>query len=160
MEGGKKRKTNSSLSSWIQFVKKIEKDEGITYKEAMVRASARKSEWKRGGSDSTDSTSNFLPEMTKMDSDGNPSVLKMGEESRIAGGDGDTSSSPSNSDYETADEDSSSSSTDYLSSSTSTTSTLSGGKRTKKRRSSKKSKKSKKSRKSKKSKKSRKSRRR
>ena len=46
-----KGKTNASLKSWVAFVKKIQKDENITYPEAMKRASIRKSEWKRGGSD-------------------------------------------------------------------------------------------------------------
>lgn len=42
-------KVNSALKSWITFVKKVQKEENITYPEAMKRAKVRKSEWKRGG---------------------------------------------------------------------------------------------------------------
>jgi hypothetical protein len=53
LTGGKhqkqhKGKTNNALKSWVAFVKKIQKDEKIkSYKEAIHRASLRKSEWKR-----------------------------------------------------------------------------------------------------------------
>lgn len=44
--GGKKGK-----NSWTSFVMKIKKEENLpSLKEAMKRASERKSEWKRGGS--------------------------------------------------------------------------------------------------------------
>ena len=46
---GKTRKVNSALKSWVEFVKKISKEENISYPKAMKRASKRKSEWKRGG---------------------------------------------------------------------------------------------------------------
>lgn len=48
MFGGKSksRKSNSTLSSWVSFVKMVAKDEGISYKDAMTRASKRKHEWK------------------------------------------------------------------------------------------------------------------
>jgi hypothetical protein len=48
-KGGKTRKVNSALKSWVAFVKKISKEENISYPKAMKRASTRKSEWKRGG---------------------------------------------------------------------------------------------------------------
>ncbi len=48
-KGGKTRKVNSALKSWVAFVKKISKEEKISYPKAMKRASTRKSEWKRGG---------------------------------------------------------------------------------------------------------------
>ena len=42
------RRTNSVLSSWIGFVKKVQKEENIkSYKDAMMRAKTRKSEWKK-----------------------------------------------------------------------------------------------------------------
>lgn len=48
--GGKKGK-----NSWISFVMKIKKEENLpSLKAAMTRASARKSEWKRGGGDVMD----------------------------------------------------------------------------------------------------------
>ena len=50
MPKSKSKKANSSLKSWVAFVKKVQKEENISYPEAMKRASARKSEWKRGGS--------------------------------------------------------------------------------------------------------------
>lgn len=39
---GGKRKLNAGLNDWIQFVKKVQKDHGISYKEAMVKASQLK----------------------------------------------------------------------------------------------------------------------
>lgn len=47
MIGG--RKTNKTLKSWVAFVKKVQKEENISYKEAMSRAKARKKEWQHGG---------------------------------------------------------------------------------------------------------------
>ena len=44
-----KSRRNSILKSWVNFVKKVQKDEKISYSKAMSRASVRKSEWKRGG---------------------------------------------------------------------------------------------------------------
>jgi hypothetical protein len=44
----KSRKGNKMLSSWVAFVKKVQRDEQISYSDAMKRASARKKEWKRG----------------------------------------------------------------------------------------------------------------
>lgn len=45
----KKGKANNMLKSWVLFVKKIQKDENIaSYKDAIKRASERKSEWKKG----------------------------------------------------------------------------------------------------------------
>ena len=45
---GKTRKGNKMLSSWVAFVKKVQREENISYSDAMKRASARKKEWKRG----------------------------------------------------------------------------------------------------------------
>jgi len=44
----KTRKGNKMLSSWVAFVKKVQRDEQISYSDAMKRASARKKEWKMG----------------------------------------------------------------------------------------------------------------
>jgi hypothetical protein len=52
-----KGKTNSALKSWVTFVKKVQKEENITYPEAMKRAKVRKSEWKRGGASMEDTSS-------------------------------------------------------------------------------------------------------
>ena len=43
--GGKrksKRRVNPALGKWVAFVKKVQKEEKISYKEAMTRAKARK----------------------------------------------------------------------------------------------------------------------
>jgi len=42
-----KNKGTSILKSWVAFVKKVQKEEHISYRDAMFRAKARKSEWKR-----------------------------------------------------------------------------------------------------------------
>ena len=49
MNKGHKGKTNNILKSWVNFVKKIQKEEKIpSYKDAIQRAKVRKSEWKKG----------------------------------------------------------------------------------------------------------------
>jgi hypothetical protein len=57
MQGGrrhrssKKRHGNASLRAWVKFVKKVQREEKISYKEAMMRAKKRKDsgeKW-RGG---------------------------------------------------------------------------------------------------------------
>lgn len=45
---GGKRRANKTLKSWVAFVKKVQKEENLTYPKAMKRASQRKKEWKRG----------------------------------------------------------------------------------------------------------------
>ena len=48
MNKGHKGKTNNILKSWVNFVKKIQKEEKIpSYKDAIQRAKVRKSEWKK-----------------------------------------------------------------------------------------------------------------
>jgi hypothetical protein len=49
------RKANNSLKSWVKFVKRVQKEEGGSYKEAMMSAKARKDKganWMIGGSGS------------------------------------------------------------------------------------------------------------
>jgi hypothetical protein len=49
---GGKRKLNKGLKDWIAFVKKVEKEEKISYKEAIHRAKVRKDKgekWMKGG---------------------------------------------------------------------------------------------------------------
>ena len=46
------RKANQSLKSWVSFVKKVQKEEGLGYSEAMKRAKVRKDggeKWMIGG---------------------------------------------------------------------------------------------------------------
>ena len=47
-----KRRGNSSLKSWVTFVKKVQKEEGLSYRNAMMRAKVRKDKgekWRGGG---------------------------------------------------------------------------------------------------------------
>jgi hypothetical protein len=76
---GGKRHGNASLRAWVTFVKKVQKEEGIGYKEAMTVAKKRKDKgekW-RGG----DGMPSDMPEdeMSKMSSD-------MSEEEMSGGG--------------------------------------------------------------------------
>ena len=46
------RKVNKSLKDWVNFIKKVQKEENITYREAMMRAKTRKNKgekWQSGG---------------------------------------------------------------------------------------------------------------
>lgn len=47
-----KRAVNKSLKAWVAFVKRVQKEEKLTYPEAMKRAKARKDKgekWMKGG---------------------------------------------------------------------------------------------------------------
>jgi hypothetical protein len=49
---GGKRKVNKSLKAWVTFVKKVQKEEKLNYKEAIHRAKVRKDKgekWMTGG---------------------------------------------------------------------------------------------------------------
>jgi len=53
---GGKRKVNKSLKAWVTFVKKVQKEEKLTYKDAIHRAKVRKDKgekWMMGGSSPT-----------------------------------------------------------------------------------------------------------
>ncbi len=52
--GSKTRKGNKALSDWVTFVKQVQKEENLSYSEAMQRASKRKAEWKRGGNNNAE----------------------------------------------------------------------------------------------------------
>jgi len=52
IQGGGKRKVNKSLKAWVAFVKKVQKEEKLNYKEAIHRAKVRKDKgekWMKGG---------------------------------------------------------------------------------------------------------------
>ena len=52
LTGGKKRKVNKSLKAWVTFVKKVQKEEKLSYKDAIHRAKVRKDKgekWMVGG---------------------------------------------------------------------------------------------------------------
>ena len=61
---GGKRKMNKSLKAWITFVKKVQKEEKLSYKDAIHRAKVRKDKgekWMSGGDGtSTDTDSDLL----------------------------------------------------------------------------------------------------
>jgi hypothetical protein len=66
-EGGKRR-ANKSLKQWVAFVKKVAKEEGLEYKDAMKRAKARSDKgekWQKGGAEDdakpTDQTTAVKP---------------------------------------------------------------------------------------------------
>jgi hypothetical protein len=49
---GGKRKVNKSLKAWVAFVKKVQREEKLSYKEAIHRAKVRKDKgekWMKGG---------------------------------------------------------------------------------------------------------------
>ena len=57
IQGGGKRKVNKSLKAWVTFVKKVQKEEKLNYKEAIHRAKVRKDKgekWMTGGNSASD----------------------------------------------------------------------------------------------------------
>jgi len=52
-------KMNKSLKAWVAFVKKVQKEEKLSYKDAIHRAKVRKDKgekWMKGGAETTTST--------------------------------------------------------------------------------------------------------
>ena len=73
MEGGRrhrgskkrhsKRRGNASLRAWVTFVKKVQREEKVSYKEAMMRAKKRKDKgekWRGGGDEDTSELSETM----------------------------------------------------------------------------------------------------
>jgi len=59
---GGKRKVNKSLKAWVTFVKKVQKEEKLSYKDAIHRAKIRKDKgekWMSGGALSSSSSSSM-----------------------------------------------------------------------------------------------------
>ena len=57
---GGKRKVNKSLKAWVAFVKKVQKEEKLSYKDAIHRAKVRKDKgekWMTGGAETSTPTS-------------------------------------------------------------------------------------------------------
>jgi hypothetical protein len=73
IQGGGKRKANKSLKAWVTFVKKVQKEEKLNYKEAIHRAKVRKDKgekWMNGGGSITDmGEENMGMSMSDMDED-------------------------------------------------------------------------------------------
>jgi len=78
-KGGKGR-NNSALKSWVMFVKKVQKEENISYPEAMKRAKARKSEWKRGGAMTDEDTSSSSSSSSTSSSTSSPLMMGGGDD--------------------------------------------------------------------------------
>jgi hypothetical protein len=69
---GGKRKMNKSLKAWITFVKKVQKEEKLSYKDAIHRAKVRKDKgekWMSGGDGTSTGTLETVPLTTETDSD-------------------------------------------------------------------------------------------
>ena len=63
---GGKRKVNKSLKAWVTFVKKVQKEEKLNYKDAIHRAKVRKDKgekWMKGGGDVEDSITNDVDDI-------------------------------------------------------------------------------------------------
>ena len=83
---GGKRKVNKSLKAWVTFVKKVQKEEKLSYKDAIHRAKVRKDKgekWMTGG----DSTSVDVEETVGevMTPGGNTEVVEESEEMMMGG---------------------------------------------------------------------------
>lgn len=90
---GGKRKVNKSLKAWVAFVKKVQKEEKLSYKDAIHRAKVRKDKgekWMKGGSEPTpQSTSPGTDEETSspMEEDENMDMdVSSGENEDMVGG--------------------------------------------------------------------------
>ena len=67
---GGKRKVNKSLKAWVTFVKKVQKEEKLSYKEAIHRAKVRKDKgekWMSGGGDTTPGENMDMGEQEEVD---------------------------------------------------------------------------------------------
>jgi hypothetical protein len=66
-----KRHGNASLRAWVTFVKKVQKEEGVSYKEAMSVAKKRKDsgeKWRGGDSETIIEDTVVLPERDRSES--------------------------------------------------------------------------------------------
>lgn len=64
---GGKRKVNKSLKAWVAFVKKVQREEKLSYKEAIHRAKQRKDKgekWMKGGDGEEGPTSSEPEDVT------------------------------------------------------------------------------------------------
>ena len=67
---GGKRKVNKGLKDWVTFVKKVQKEENISYKDAIHRAKERKDKgekWMSGGNASTSTSSNLSSSSSELE---------------------------------------------------------------------------------------------
>lgn len=102
---GGKRKVNKSLKDWVAFVKKVQKEEKISYKDAIHRAKQRKDKgekWKTGGSADYPKIAGGL---AKAAARGRSMARSRGMGMGMAGGDDDEMTSTPSSEDETPIED-------------------------------------------------------
>jgi hypothetical protein len=67
---GGKRKVNKSLKAWVAFVKKVQKEEKLSYKDAIHRAKQRKDKgekWMKGGDNTATEKETTPDESVPMD---------------------------------------------------------------------------------------------
>jgi len=87
---GGKRKVNKSLKAWVAFVKRVQKQEKLTYKDAIHRAKVRKDKgekWMHGGEGCTKMGGDDSMKMDNQPSMGGEEPMKMGgEDSMKMGG--------------------------------------------------------------------------
>jgi hypothetical protein len=78
---GGKRKVNKSLKAWVAFVKRVQKQEKLTYKDAIHRAKVRKDKgekWMHGGEGCTKMGGDDSMKMDNQPSMGGEEPMKMG----------------------------------------------------------------------------------
>jgi hypothetical protein len=83
-----KRRGNASLKAWVTFVKKVQREEKLSYRDAMMRAKARKDKgekWMKGGeidneAEAMNDSVVVEETMTKPDGDGEMMEGEMVEE--------------------------------------------------------------------------------
>ena len=90
---GGKRKVNKSLKAWVAFVKKVQREEKLSYKEAIHRAKQRKDKgekWMKGGDGEEGPTSSEPEDVTTetIDIEEGPAgeEIMMDEDEEMAGG--------------------------------------------------------------------------
>lgn len=79
---GGKRKVNKSLKAWVTFVKKVQKEEKLSYKDAIHRAKVRKDKgekWMMGGDNTAVELEETVGEV--MTPGGNTEVIEESEDS-------------------------------------------------------------------------------
>jgi hypothetical protein len=77
---GGKRKVNKSLKAWVAFVKRVQKQEKLTYKDAIHRAKVRKDKgekWMHGGEGCTKMGGDDSMKMDNQPSMGGEEPMKM-----------------------------------------------------------------------------------
>ena len=90
---GGKRKVNKGLKAWVTFVKKVQKEEKLSYKDAIHRAKQRKDKgekWMKGGN--TPDNENMNQDEENVGRDGNEEYME-NEDEEVGGEEDDSSSS-------------------------------------------------------------------